>query len=89
MDLISKMLDWEKVSDTIKKLSHDDSAIETLINEQLISVIKKVHPNDYREFIEKNKDDLYEIKSKLKHKYSNELRQAISFLYSADSHIGY
>jgi hypothetical protein len=75
--LINSYLDWKEVSDRVMELSKDQSRIEEQVNDQMMEVIKELHPQDYQEFIEKNKNHLEEIKRKLRTRYSSEIKDRI------------
>ena len=81
--VIGTLIDWQSVSERIRELSEDPSNIDDLINEQMNNAIRELHPHDYEEFIEKNRERLGEIKAKVRARYSAEIRNKVStFLIS-------
>ena len=75
---ISPFTTLKGVSDPVTELFEDSSKIEDIINEQMAKVVQDLHPQDYTEFMEKNKAKLEEIKKRVKKRCSSEIKSRIS-----------
>ena len=76
--LISPFVDLKGVSERIKELSEDSPVIEDLVEEQMENALRELHPNDYDSFIEENRQQLEDMKRKIKKKYTAEIQDKIS-----------
>lgn len=76
--LIGGFINWDGVSERIKELSEDTEKIDSVVDKQLEDVIRKLHPDDYSDFVAKNKEQLDEIKTRIKHRYSSEIKDRVS-----------
>lgn len=76
------ILNWGEIAKNLQELSKDDSKIENLIDEKMLEIIKETHPHDYQYFVERYKDQLEKIKSRLKEKYIKEFHTRVSNLIS-------
>ncbi len=81
VDLVNILVDSKEVLKHITELSEDPSRIERLVNEQIIDVIKEMHPNDYKSFIERNRIKLEDIKQRFRTNYSLGIKHRISGLF--------
>ena len=73
---------WKEITKYLQDLSNDDTKLEKIIDEQMIALVKEEHPDDYKDFIEKNSGYLNEIKEKIKDKYKKEVQPRISNLFT-------
>lgn len=71
---------WKDIMNYLRDLSNDDSKLETIIDEQMIALVKEEHPDDYEDFLEKKSEQLSAIKKQIKAKYKNEVHPRISNL---------
>jgi hypothetical protein len=76
------MFAWKEIVNNLKKLSEDDSKLEKIIEEQMMTIIKESHPNDYEDFINANKLELEDMRLRLKEKYKKEVHMRVSNLFS-------
>lgn len=76
--LIRSFINLEGVSERIKELSEDPSEIDSIIDKQMEDVIRELHPDDYSDFETKNREQLNQIKERIKQRYSSEIRDRVS-----------
>ena len=73
---------WKGVSKNLEELAKDDYKLDNIINNQLIIIVKKEHPNDCEDYMETNAEKLNAIKNRIKEKYKKEVSPRITSLFS-------
>jgi len=76
------MFIWKEIANNLKKLSEDDTKLEKIIEEQMMTIIKESHPDDYEDFINTHVTELEDMKLRLKEKYKKEVHLRVSNLFS-------
>lgn len=81
---LDAIINWKKVSAYFKEFSEDESKLDEIIKKRIIETIKIDHPDDYSEYIKKNKKIIEERKKRYKEKYLNDLEKINNFLSPPD-----
>lgn len=78
--VLDHVLNWRKVTSRLQEYSEDATRIEELVNQKVDAAIKASHPNDFNEFVARNRKELDAMKEQLKKKYGVELKGCVSLL---------
>lgn len=83
--VIKAIFGWKRISDSLKETAKDKSRIAAMVDEQLVDIIKEMHPDDYEDYIHANKEEWEEMKKEFIKKYSCELQNRVSSLLGTGS----
>lgn len=71
LSAFTKPLNWQNVSDELKKLSESEE-LEKIVDQRMEIILREEHPEDYDEFIKNNEEQINGIKKRMIKKYSFE-----------------